>query len=89
MEEQIEEERRNLVGDLTPVTLETFNAWKARKAEKRQQELEAQIAAEEAKGKKDKSQMQFMSGRALFSYNPDLFADDDNAEDVVFEDDEE
>ena len=55
MEEQIEEERRQLTGELTPVTLESFNAWKERKAAKKQAELEAQIAAEEAKGKKDKS----------------------------------
>lgn len=42
-----------------------------------------------AKGKKDKSQMAFMSGKALFSYNPDLFADDENAaDDIDFEDDE-
>ena len=42
-----------------------------------------------AKGKKDKGQMAFMSGRALFTYNPDLFADDEAAEDdIVFEEDE-
>ena len=33
--------------------------------------------------------MAFMSGKALFTYNPDLFADDDNADDdIVFEEDE-
>jgi len=58
---------------LTPVTAETFAAWKVRRAEKRQAELDAKIKAEEAKGRKDKSQMAFMSGRALFTYNPDLF----------------
>ena len=35
MEEQIEEERRQLTGELTPVTLESFNAWKERKAAKK------------------------------------------------------
>ena len=34
--------------------------------------------------------MHFMSGKALFTYNPDLFADDDNADDdIVFEEDGE
>ena len=34
--------------------------------------------------------MQFMSGKALFTYNPDLFTDDANADDdIVFEEDEE
>ena len=34
--------------------------------------------------------MNFMSGRALFQYNPDLFEDaDDVGEDIVFEEDEE
>ena len=33
--------------------------------------------------------MAFMSGKALFTYNPDLFADDENADDdIVFEEDE-
>lgn len=51
--------------------------------------MDAKIAAEEAKGKKDKAQMNFLSGRALFQYNPDLFADDeDAADDTIFDDDE-
>jgi len=34
--------------------------------------------------------MAFMSGRALFNYNPDLFEDDENAvDDDGFEDEEE
>lgn len=37
------------------------------------------------KGKKDKSQMAFMSGKALFTYNPELFQDDDNAADEYVE----
>ena len=55
-EETIEEQRAALPADgLTPVTLETFKAWKAAKAKRKQEELEAKIAAEEAKGKKDKA----------------------------------
>lgn len=83
LEEKIEEERANLKHEgLTPVTLETFNQWKLDRAARRQSELEAKIAAEEIKGKRDRTQMTFMSGRALFSYNPDLFEDAEGAEDV-------
>ena len=59
------------------------------RAARRQAELEAKIANEEAKGKRDRSQMAFMSGRALFSFNPDLFDDAEGAEDLEFEEDEE
>ena len=89
LEEKIEEERAALPSEgLTPVTLESFNKWKEDRAARKQAELEAKIAAEEAKGKKDKSQMAFMSGRALFTLNPDLFEDAEDAGDVVFEEDE-
>ena len=60
--------------------------WKADKAERKRQELEQKMLAEEAKGRRDRSQMQFMSGRALFQFNPDLFADDENAADDIDED---
>ena len=73
-EEKIEEERAALPTEgLTPVTLDSFKAWKLRKAQKKQEELEAKIAAEEAKGKKNVGQMAFMSGKALFTFNPELF----------------
>ncbi len=90
LEEKIEEERAALPSDgLTPVTLETFNKWKEDRAARKKAELEAKIAAEEAKGKKDKAQMAFMSGRALFQFNPDLFEDaEDAGDDIVFEEDE-
>ena len=44
------------------------------------------MLAEEAKGRRDRSQMQFMSGKALFQFNPDLFADDDDAAAEIDED---
>lgn len=90
LEEKIEEERAALPSDgLTPVTLETFQKWKADRAARKQAELEAKIAAEEAKGRKNKAQMAFMSGRALFQFNPDLFEDDDDAAAAEAFDDEE
>ena len=86
MEEKIEEERALLKSeDLTPVTPETFAAWKVKRAERRAAILEQKIKEQEMKGKKDKSQMAFMSGKALFTYNPELFQDDDNAADEYIE----
>ena len=58
LEEKIEEERAALPHDsLTPVTYETFMKWKADKAERKQAELEQKMLAEEAKGRRDRSQM--------------------------------
>jgi hypothetical protein len=68
---------------LTPVTKESFFAWKARRAEQKQKLLEDQLKEQEeqaAKGKKLKAgKNSVMNGRALFTYNPDLFQDDENA----------
>lgn len=56
LEEKIEEERAALRSeDLTPVTADTFAAWKKRRAEMKEEELERKIKEEEAKGKKDRS----------------------------------
>lgn len=56
LEEKIEEERALLRSeDCTPVTPETFAAWKVRRAEKKAAELEQKIKEQEMKGKKDKS----------------------------------
>ena len=80
LEEQIEEERAALPSaGLIPVTLESFNEWKKKRAEMKRQEIADKIAAEEAKGKKNKGQMNFMSGRALFTFNPELFKDEEGA----------
>ena len=58
LEEKIEEERAALPADgLTPVTFETFMKWKADKAARKQAELEQKMVAEEAKGRRDRSQM--------------------------------
>mmetsp|Transcript_18588 Transcript_18588/g.46895 ORF Transcript_18588/g.46895 Transcript_18588/m.46895 type:complete len:307 (+) Transcript_18588:220-1140(+) len=81
--DQIEKERAQVrkQGNLTPVTFDSFVAWKARKAEERKKkDIEdtkmAIAAASKAKGK---------SGRDLFNHlvatNADLFLDDDDADD--------
>lgn len=85
LEELIETERASLGVNTTKVTLETFLAWKKRKIEeKRQAELE-----EEKKKLKDfKAGKQFgISGREMFSFNPDLVNDamDDGEEALLIE----
>jgi hypothetical protein len=79
IEEIIETERAKLSGG-TPVTLDSFNEWKKRSLARREKKK-----VEEEEKKKDKAANQrdkerFMSGRALFEYNPDIFVDDENAE---------
>lgn len=80
LEEKIEEERAALPSTgLTPVTLDSFNDWKKRKAQRKQQEIEDRIKEEAKKG--DKKGMNFLSGKALFKYDPTLFKDDEEAAD--------
>ncbi|CAD7011877.1 zinc finger CCCH domain-containing protein 15 homolog [Ceratitis capitata] len=69
----IERERAALGSSQTRVTLETFLAWKKRKI----QEKKEKMAAEEEKKKSDFSKgKQFgISGREMFSFNPDLVDD--------------
>lgn len=46
------------------------------------------MKAEEAKGKKEKGSHSFMSGRALFTFDPTLFQDDaDAVEEDMYEED--
>lgn len=78
IEEKIEEERAALPSTgLTPVTKESLEAWKKRRAERKQKEAEEKMKEEEKKsGKKGHH---FMSGRALFKFDPTLFKDDEEA----------
>ena len=74
LEERIEEQRAALKYDeCTRVTLETFKKWKADKEQKKQDELMAKVEAEKAKGVKGGKAFGFMSGKALFTYDPTLF----------------
>eukprot|EP00163_Fabomonas_tropica_P030323 TRINITY_DN6798_c2_g6_i1.p1 TRINITY_DN6798_c2_g6~~TRINITY_DN6798_c2_g6_i1.p1 ORF type:complete len:213 (+),score=82.92 TRINITY_DN6798_c2_g6_i1:954-1592(+) len=79
IEEIIESERAKL-GEGTPVTLETFMAWKKRKQEKKAEEAKKKEEKEaKEKAKKPDKAMSGMSGKALFTFNPDLFVDDESA----------
>ena len=89
LEEKIERDRNALDSkNLTPVTLETFLAWKKKKAEEKQKALEEQRKSEIQKKEKGNLTKSIMSGKALFTYDPTLFKDDDDAvdEDLYEED---
>jgi len=81
LEEHIENERRQLSGDLTPVTYETFLAWKKRKVD----EKKASLAKEMSKKKEEFKSGRIMSkisGKEVFLFKPELAdADDDEADD--------
>ena len=87
LEERIEEDRAKLPSEgLIPVTKESFFEWKKQKAAEAQAIIDEKIAKEQAKGRKDVNAYKFMSGRALFTYDPTLFQDDDDAvEDALYE----
>jgi hypothetical protein len=82
LEEQIEIERAALPAGGTAVTQETFKKWLIdranRKREAAEQEKQAIIDAASKKGQK----VPFgLSGRDLFTFDPNLFVDDDGAAD--------
>jgi len=84
LEEHIENERNELSGELTPVTKETFLAWKRRKIE----EKKAKLAQDMNKKKDDFSKgkgMMKISGKEVFLFKPELAdADDDEADDEIY-----
>jgi len=83
LEEHIENERKQLTGDLTPVTLQTFLAWKKRKI----QEKKDKLAAEMSKKKEDFKTGKLLgkiSGKEVFLFKPEMAdADDDEADDEI------
>jgi len=82
IEEFLETERHELGSNLTPVTLETFTEWKKNRKAKLEAEEELKRSAKEAAFKAGKGQG--MSGRDLFTFNPDLV---DQLEDYDDDDD--
>jgi hypothetical protein len=71
----IEKERASLGQGTTKVTLETFLAWKARKLQEKKDELKK---SEEKKMKDYKlGFMNGLTGRDIFTFNPDLITNDD------------
>jgi len=87
LEEKIEAQRKALdLSKCTPITLELFKKWKADKEVRRLEEVKTKIAAAEKKSAG--SGVGIMSGRDLFTFDPSLFVDDEDAEDE-YEIDEE
>lgn len=80
LEDDLEKERLALPEGGTPLTFETFVAWKKAKLERLQAAEEEKAKAEASGPKKGKG----VSGRQLFETRQDLFVDDDEAE-VAYE----
>ncbi|EPT01694.1 hypothetical protein FOMPIDRAFT_1048583 [Fomitopsis schrenkii] len=78
LEEFLEVERHKLGTNLTPVTPETFAKWKRTRMDKKQAEEEAMHKAKETQAAAGKNSG--MSGRDLFTYNPEWFEDSDEEE---------
>ena len=76
LEALIERERASLGPSVTRVTLESFLAWKLRKI----QEKKNKITENEEKKKRDFKLgfMNGLTGRDIFTFNPDLIANDDD-----------
>lgn len=93
LDELIEKERAKLTGNQNRVTLESFLAWKKRKI---QEKKEAERKEEDKKRKDFNAGRQIgLSGREMFSFNPELANDGDMDEGDVaidsygYNDDEE
>jgi len=80
LEEQIEIERKALdLSKCTPVTPDTFAQWKFDRKKAREEAVEQKRKdAEKSKGGRG---LHVMSGRDLFTFDPSLFVDDDDAAD--------
>lgn len=77
LETLIEKERAALGAGVTKVTLESFLAWKARKIKEKKDK-----ALEQDEKKKRDFKLGFvngLTGRDLFTFNPDLIANDDES----------
>lgn len=82
LEEKIEAQRAALppVAQLTPVTFETFTAWKRKKAAEKRAVAEA---ARKAEARKTGTRgLNVLSGRSLYDYDDTLFVDDETAFDA-------
>lgn len=80
LEDILEEERSHFINNGTAVTLDIFKKWKAERMEKKRLRKEEQKDKDKDKEKPDKKQKgPTLSGRELFTYDPTLFVDDDNA----------
>lgn len=83
LEEFLEAERHKIVGTKTPVTLETFTKWKSERVAKIQA-----VEAEDLKAKEQRraaGKLTGLSGREVFTFNPELLDDYEDASDEEFD----
>jgi len=81
LEEHIENERNQLSGELTPVTIQTFLAWKSRKLKEKKEKLKKEMSQKKEAFKSGKS-LTAVSGKEVFLFKPELAdADDDEFDD--------
>jgi len=78
LEEFLEVERHKLGTNLTPVTPESFAKWKRTRMDKKQAEEEAMRKAKDTQHAAGKNSG--MSGRDLFTYNPEWFEDEEEGD---------
>ncbi|UZJ53787.1 hypothetical protein CBS101457_003107 [Exobasidium rhododendri] len=78
LEEFLESARHQLGSNLTPVTPESFTAWKAHRLTKKAAEEEALESKKKSQAQANK--MTGLSGRDLFTLNSDYFNDEDDSE---------
>ncbi|KAI0833589.1 hypothetical protein BC628DRAFT_1344365 [Trametes gibbosa] len=79
LEEFLEVERHKLGTNLTPVTPESFAKWKRTRMDKKMAEEESLRKAKDERHAAGKNSG--MSGRDLFTYNPEWFEDEEEGED--------
>lgn len=86
--EEFLETERHVIKKVTPVTAESFAAWKRDRLAAQEAESKARARQRESEYKAGKL-AGMVSGRDLFVYNPDLFKDDDEAMEVDYTNREE
>lgn len=83
LEQFLETERHKIAGEKTPVTLESFTKWKNERVAKKQA-----VEDEDRKQKEQRraaGKMTGLSGREVFTFNPDLLDDYDEEDDEEFD----
>jgi len=84
LEEHIENERNSLSGELTPVTKDSFLAWKNRKIEEKKEKHAQDMNKKKDDFKTGKGLLK-ISGKEVFLFKPELAdADDEEADDEVY-----
>lgn len=86
--EEFLETERHAIKKVTPVTAESFAAWKKQRVLAQEAESKARARQRESEYKAGRL-AGMVSGRDLFVFNPDLFKDDDEAMEVDYTNREE